>query len=123
MLLNEKKAKIRELTNNGPVPEARIPDSPEIEPEVPTKPKRGAKAIKEKQVKSAAAKPAARNKRKRPTPEPELEPEPHEDEPMDDASATEEEERVQGNDDRDADVERAFGMRNDEDDATEDEGL
>jgi hypothetical protein len=151
MLLNEKKAKIRELTNNGPVPEARIPeseDSPDDEDEPPTKRakkgvkasdsqndeptrgKRGAVASKSKTTakgKAAPKKPAAsaaKIKRKRtPTPEPEVK---SDDEPMEDGSATEDEDgSVQGDEDRDAEVERAFGVRKDDDegDVTEDEEL
>jgi hypothetical protein len=149
MLLNEKKAKIRELTNNGPVPEAIIPEEPDSPDEADEPaPKRGKKAVKASHTQSeeptrgkrgavttkvkttekgkAAAKkptPAAKGKRKRtPTPEPEVQ---SDDEPMQDGSATEDEEdSVQGDDERDADVERVFGGRkDDEGDVTEDEEL
>jgi hypothetical protein len=120
MLLNEKKAKIRELTNNGPVPEARIPNSPEPEDIEPVKPKRGAKTktIKAKPFKPP---PVRKNKRKQaPTPEPEVK----EDTPMPDESVTEDEnDSVQADEERDVDVERTFGLRDDEEDVTEDEEL
>ena len=140
MLLNEKKAKIRELTNNGPVPEARMPE-PKDEPEPEEKPAKGVKRGKVTRAlakKATKALPAPRNasalgrgKRKRtPTPEPEPE---QEDEPMLDAADYEEDDRdvtqdedqsVQGDDERDKQVERSFGLRrDDEGDVTEDEEL
>jgi hypothetical protein len=136
MLLNEKKAKIRELTNNGPVPEARFPEEPNSPPpaEEEEKPKRGGKSTRgkapTKTTRASIKKPSttlSRGKRKRtPTPEPEMK----DDEPMPDvddidegeASATADE-SAQGDDERDADVERVFGVRNDQGDVTEDEEL
>ena len=129
MLLNEKKAKIRELTNNGPIPEARIPEpeeSPEPEDQPPPKKARGATkpttTIRGRQPTKNP--PATRIKRKRtPTPEP------VKDEPVPDVDEKEEgdmteDESVQGNDDRDMIVERMFESRKiDEEDVTEDEGL
>jgi hypothetical protein len=144
MLLNEKKAKIRELTNNGPIPEARIPDSPptkiEESQEHEPKQKRGRAATSQKVVKpplkSTTKKPlrSTRGKRKRtPTPEPPpeetemaLEEGDNENEGEDDQTEDEEDASVQGEDIRDEDFERAFGVsRGDEDDrdVTDDEEL
>lgn len=166
MLLNSKKAKIRELTNNGPVPEARIPPSDEEDEEakeegeeeepLAKKPK-GKQSAKTKATatKSKAAnskikttatssKAAARKattpvatrrttsptskrtvfvamkgKRKR-TSSPDI------DEDVDMQSGDETaEDSVQGDEERDVDVERTFGVRagDDEGDVTEDEEL
>ena len=129
MLLNEKKAKIRELTNNGPIPEARIPEQEESpEPEEQPPPKKGRAAMKSDTTtrgrQPAKKLPATKGKRKRtPTPEP------VKDEPMpadDDEEKGDmtEDESVQGDDERDIMVERTFGVRNDDEgDITEDEGL
>src|SRR5271155_2127688 len=114
MLLNEKKAKIRDLTNNGPVPEARIPSSPSPAPEdQDSKPtKRGAKkATKPPPAKPTPKKPAATRggKRKRtPTPEPEDVEMPDVSDEDGDVTA-DEEESVQGESDREEDMARVFG--------------
>lgn len=129
MLLNEKKAKIRELTNNGPVPEARIPEpeeSPEPEDQPAPKKVRGATkpAATTRGRQPAKNPPAARIKRKRtPTPEPVIDVPVPDVEEMEEGDMTEDE-SVQGNDDRDMIVERMFESRDiDEGDVTEDEEL
>ena len=133
MLLNEKKAKIRDLTNNGPVPEARIPSSPSPAPEnQDSKPtKRGAKkTTKPPPAKPAPKKPAATRggKRKRtPTPEPEdVEMPDVSDEDGDEGDVT-----ADGESDREEDMARVFGRGRskerekvgEEGDVTEDEEL
>lgn len=134
MLLDAKKAKIRELTNNGPVPEARFPEEPDSPPseKEEEKPKRGRKSTRGKApikaIKAPTRKPApmSREKRKRtPTPEPEIE-----DEEMPDVDDIDErggsataEESVQGDDERDENVERMFEVRDDGGDITDDEEL
>jgi hypothetical protein len=127
MLLNEKKAKIRELTNNGPIPEARIPEpeeTPEPEDQPPPKKVRGATkpSATTRGRQPAKNPPATRIKRKRtPTPEP-VKDVPVLDE-KEEGDMTEDE-SVQGNDDRDMIVERMFESREiDEGDVTEDEEL
>jgi hypothetical protein len=138
MLLKEKKAKTRDLTNNGPVPEARIPSSPSPPPEdQDSKPtKRGAKkATKPPPAKPAPKKPVATRggKRKRtPTTEPEeVEMPDVSDEDGDGDVTADEEDSVQGQSDREEDMARVFGSGRskerekvgEEGDVTEDEEL
>ena len=128
VLLNEKKAKIRELTNNGPIPEARIPEPEESpEPEDQPPPKKGRGAIKHAtttRARQPAKKPSVtRAKRKRtPTPEPVNDERMPEDD--DEKVDVTEDESVQGDENRDIMAERTFGVRkDDEGEVTEDEEL